>query len=80
MQCFIDRDLKVSRMSRMQCFAEDECNVSGSRRSGLEVVENSHGEVAKSRENLGRRIRGKHEGPIVIDLTPSRCLGYRDLE
>jgi hypothetical protein len=39
---------------------------SGFRRSGLEGVENSHGEVAKSREDLGRRIGGKYEGPIAV--------------
>jgi hypothetical protein len=43
-------------------------SISGFRRSGLEGVENSHGEVAKSREDLGRRIWGKYEGPIALDM------------
>ena len=41
-------------------------SILGFRRSGLEGVENSHGEVAKSREDLGRRIWGKYEGPIAV--------------
>ena len=36
------------------------------RRSGLEGVENSHGQVAKSREDMGHRIWRKYEGPIVV--------------
>jgi hypothetical protein len=39
---------------------------SGFHRSRLEGVENSHGEVAKSREYMGCRIEGKYEGPIAI--------------
>jgi hypothetical protein len=35
-------------------------------RSGLEGIENSHGEVEKSLEDLGRKIGGKYEGPIAI--------------
>ena len=35
-------------------------------RSGLEGVKNSHGEVVKSREDLGRRIWGNYEGPIAF--------------